>query len=87
VSNDYEPAYERQQMDLAYLVDEPLSRLKSFWDNKWDDRLDILVTSGEEAKEDIINLLNNEQSTPDSWGPIGGDFHPYNTHFDQQNSP
>lgn len=87
ISNDYEPAFERRQMDLAYLVDEPLSRLKSFWSNERDDRLDILATSGEEAKDDVLALLNNEQSTADSWGPIGGDFHPYNTHFDAQNEP
>ena len=87
VSNEYEPAYERQQMDLAFLVDEPLKRLKSFWDNKWDDRLEILVTSAEEAKEDILALLNNEESTADSWGPIGGDFHPYNTHIGRENEP
>lgn len=87
VSNDYKPAFDRQSMDLAYLVDEPVSRLKSFWSNETDDRVDILITSAEDAKDEILALLENEQSTPDSWGPIGGDFHPYNTHFDASGEP
>ena len=87
VSNEYQPAYERHKMGLKFLVDEPLARLKEFWTKKQDTKLEILLTSAEEARVQIEVLLQNEEETEDGWGPIGGDFHPYNTHFDQANEP
>jgi len=87
VSNDFEPSYQRRSMDLAFLVDEPIARMKEFWAQRHDAKLDILMTSAEDAKEQIERLLRNEEETADSWGPIGGDFHPYNTHFDGASSP
>lgn len=86
-SNEYKTKYDRQPMDLKFLADEPVDRLKTFWSGKQDRKLDILLRSAEEAKIAIEVLLENEEETEDSWGPIGGDFHPYNTHFDEQNQP
>lgn len=86
-SNDYESPYERHPMDLAFLVDRPVERLKRFWGGRKDDKLDILLTSAEDARDKIMELINNEEYTEDSWGPIGGDFHPYNTHFDTHHQP
>jgi len=86
-SNDYEPAYERRKMGLKFLVDEPVNRLQEFWATKRDTKLEILLTSAEEAREQIEELLQNEEETEDSWGPIGGDFHPYSTHFNHANEP
>jgi Ser/Thr protein kinase RdoA (MazF antagonist) len=86
-SNSYEPSHERRPMGLSFLVDEPVARLKDFWARKRDVKLDILLTSAEESKERIESLLKNEEETEDSWGAIGGDFHPYNTHFDGSNEP
>jgi Ser/Thr protein kinase RdoA (MazF antagonist) len=86
-SNDYSPAYERRAMGLKFLVDEPVTRLKEFWTKEHDTKREILLTSAEEAKERIEVLLRNEEETEDGWGPIGGDFHPYSTHFDNANEP
>lgn len=86
-SNNYDPPHERRRMGLNFLVDEPLARLAEFWAEKRDTKLEILLTSAEEAKETIEALLRNEQETEDSWGPIGGDFHPYSTHFDGNKGP
>ncbi len=87
VSNDYDGKFERQPMDLDYLVDKPVERLKQLWKENRDDRLEILMISAEEAREAILDLLGNEEDSEDSWGPIGGDFHPSNTRFDEANDP
>lgn len=81
ISNDFTSRQHRHQMDLPFLVDRPIERLKAFWADKREEKLDILITSAEDAKDQIISLLRNEEITTDSWGPIGGDFHPYNTRF------
>ncbi|MDX1613795.1 MAG: phosphotransferase [Candidatus Promineifilaceae bacterium] len=86
-SNDYQSEYQRKEMDLEFLVDRPVARLKEFWGDTEDDRLEILLTSAEEAKEEILALLRNPEHTEDSWGPIGGDFHPTNTHVDAGGQP
>jgi len=87
LSNDFQTIQERRPMDLTYLVDEPVGRLKQFWAGKEDKRLGLLLASAEEARVGIMSLLDNEESTEDSWGPIGGDFHPDNTHFDASGEP
>lgn len=87
LSNDFKTEQERRPMDLDYLVDEPVKRLKQFWAGKEDRRLELLLSSAEEAMVGIMALLDNEESTSDSWGPIGGDFHPYSTHFDDSGEP
>jgi len=87
LSNEFKTEQERRPMDLQYLVDEPVERLKQFWAGKEDERLRLLLSSAEEAMVGIMSLLDNEETTPDSWGPIGGDFHPYNTHIDAGGNP
>lgn len=87
ISNDFKSQYHRQPMDLTFLVERPVERIKQFWGDSRDVKLDILLTSAEEANEEILSLLRNEEYTEDSWGPIGGDFHPVNTHFNDENEP
>jgi Ser/Thr protein kinase RdoA (MazF antagonist) len=87
VSNDFQGRYRRRPMDLAFLVDEPIERIKAFWGDSRDDRLDILLTSAEEARQEIEALLANPEHTEDSWGPIGGDFHPTNTNMTADDRP
>ncbi len=84
VSNEFQTSSARQPMDLAFLVDSPLERMRRFWDSDQDYNLDLILTSAAEAKEEIEALLRNEEHTEDSWGPIGGDFHSANTHFDEE---
>jgi Ser/Thr protein kinase RdoA (MazF antagonist) len=86
-SNNFSTVHARWPMDLAFLVNRPVQRLKRFWEDDHEDELEILVTSAEEAKEELQALLDNEEHTPDSWGPIGGDFHNVSTFFDEGNRP
>ncbi len=89
VSNSFQTAYKRQPMDLEFLVEWPVARLKHIWGHRRSRQrdLDLLVTSAEEAKEEILALIRNPYQTEDSWGPIGGDFHSHNTYFLNDNSP
>lgn len=87
ISNDFRTDLRRRPMDLEFLVDEPEERIRQFWAGKEDNRLKLLLASAEEARVAIMALLENEETTPDSWGPIGGDFHPYNTHIDPTGNP
>lgn len=87
VSNSFTTQYERPAMDLAFLVDRPAERIRNFWAGRQDDKLEILLTSAREAKEGIETLLTNPYQTEHSWGPIGGDFHPVNVHFNEDNEP
>lgn len=83
VSNQFSTPYQRQPFGLDCLVDNSIERIKRYWGNQIDDQLDILITSGEEAKEEVLALLPNDPDAADSWGPIGGDFHPVSIHFDE----
>jgi Ser/Thr protein kinase RdoA (MazF antagonist) len=86
-SNGYESEYDRQEMDLEFLVDKPVARIKRFWADESEQNLDVILTSAEEAKEELLGIINNEEYTEDSWGPIGGDFHSSNTRFDENDNP
>jgi Ser/Thr protein kinase RdoA (MazF antagonist) len=86
-SNDYKGTFERQPLNLEFLVDKPIERIKQYWDEDRADDLEILMISAEEAKDEILDLIANEQYTPDSWGPIGGDFHSSSVFFTDDNQP
>ena len=86
-SNDYEVKYERQPMNLEFLVDKPIEYIKQYWDEDRASDLEILMISAEEAKQEIEDLIANEQYTPDGWGPIGGDFHNGSVFFSNDNQP
>ncbi|MCB9419362.1 MAG: phosphotransferase [Ardenticatenaceae bacterium] len=87
VSNQYKSPYQRQPMNLEYLVDKSVERIKRLWDKSRKDDLDLVITSAQEAKEEMLALLHNEEETPDSWGPIGGDFHNASVRFDKNGIP
>lgn len=87
VSNQYQSKHDRAIMDLDFLVDKPVARIMSLWDESRADDLDIVLTMAAEAKEEILALLRNEESSEDSWGPIGGDFHHASVRFDKQGNP
>jgi Ser/Thr protein kinase RdoA (MazF antagonist) len=86
-SNDYQGQFERQPMNLEFLVDKPIERIKQYWDEDRAQDLEILMISAEEAKDEILALIANEQYTPDGWGPIGGDFHSGSVFFTDDNQP
>lgn len=88
-SNDYKAPYERRVMNLDFLVDRPIARLTRILSEKPHRArdLDLLITSAKEAKEEILEIIANPSTTPDGWGPIGGDFHSTNTFFTDDMSP
>ncbi len=86
-SNHFQSQYNRQPLTLENLVDKPVEQIMQLWDESRADDLDIILTSAAESKEEILALLQNEESTADSWGPIGGDFHSASTRFDQNGNP
>ncbi len=77
VSNTFKSNAHRTPMDLSFLVDKPVERMRRVWkeDNDREDDLDMIITAVTEAKAEILDLINNESSSDDSWGVIGGDFH------------
>ncbi|MCP4418626.1 MAG: phosphotransferase [Chloroflexi bacterium] len=86
-SNNYAGKFERKPMNLEFLVDKPIERIKKYWDEDRANDLEILMISAEEAKEEIDDLLSNEDHTKDGWGPIGGDFHSSSVFFTKNNEP
>lgn len=83
VSNTFQTSHKRHEMNLEFLVDRPVARLKRIWGSRPERQhdLDLLITSAAEAKEEILGIIRNPHYTEDSWGPIGGDFHSHNTFF------
>ncbi len=86
-SNDFQTDHRRKPMDLKHLVDEPIKHIERFWAERDDEKLQLLLDSAQKAKDAIQGLIDNELHTEDGWGAIGGDFHPHNTHFNEQNEP
>jgi Ser/Thr protein kinase RdoA (MazF antagonist) len=86
VSNDFHTPHARQPLDLENLLDRPLAKLRQMWATARSSDLDLLVNSAEEARQEITNLFDDDENA-DRWGPIGGDFHSNNVHFDNKNQP
>jgi Ser/Thr protein kinase RdoA (MazF antagonist) len=86
-SNEYAMPHARQPMDLNFLADQSIARLHKNWGDDRRDDLNMVIEMAEQAKAEIEALIKNPEHTPDSWGPIGGDFHPNNVHFDEKGQP
>jgi Ser/Thr protein kinase RdoA (MazF antagonist) len=87
VSNQYQTNHARQSIDLAFLADQSIARLQKNWGGGRQDDLDMITEMAEQAKGEIEALVKNPEHTSDGWGPIGGDFHPNNVHFDEKGQP
>jgi Ser/Thr protein kinase RdoA (MazF antagonist) len=88
-SNEYDKKFARRELDLEFLVDRPVERIKKYWDEdeeRFED-LELLLISAAEAKEEILELIYNDEYTDDAWGPIGGDFHVSSVFFDENENP
>jgi len=83
VSNQFSSTHYRKPIDMDYLLDKPLERIEQAWGPRRAQNLDILLTSAEEARQEIYMLLGEEPASgTDSWGVIGGDFHNVSAYFD-----
>jgi Ser/Thr protein kinase RdoA (MazF antagonist) len=81
-SAGFDSAYERMPIDMGCLFDKPLERIRRSWGPRRAANLDILLTSAEEAKQEVYALLGEPPVEPnDIWGVIGGDFHNVSVHF------
>lgn len=87
VSNKFRSKAHRTPMDLSFLVDKPVARMRQVWaeDDDREDDLDMIITAVTEAKNEILALIDNELSSNDSWGVIGGDFHQGNAFMTDDN--
>jgi Ser/Thr protein kinase RdoA (MazF antagonist) len=86
VSNDFHATHARQPLDLDNLLDRPLAKLRQIWAEERSGDLEKLVNTAEEARQEITNLFDDGEGA-DRWGPIGGDFHSNNVHFDGDDQP
>lgn len=86
-SNEFFTSHERRPLDLEYLVDDPIERIKRNWGVRRAANLDILIDSADEAKAEVISLLGDAPDADDSWGVIGGDFHNASTYFTADKRP
>ena len=86
-SNSFHTTYNRQPLDLGFLIDRSMARLRHHWtehEEKQEELIDLL-TSAKTLKGRIQTLML--PSKGDTWGVIGGDFHSANTRFNEQNEP
>lgn len=84
VSNQFKSHHKRQPLDMAYLLDKPLERIKRSWGPQRSANLDILLTSAEDAKNKVYSLLGeNPDQTSDIWGVVNGDFSHMSVHFER----
>lgn len=86
-SNDYTATHARKPLDLAYLLDRPLERIGHNWTDERAVNVDLVLTAAEEARQELEELLGRSAPAPDSWGPIGGDFHQSSVYFNETNEP
>ncbi|MCA9950452.1 MAG: phosphotransferase [Anaerolineales bacterium] len=86
VSNSFKSKHQRTPIDLDFLLDKPLARIRNSWGPVRSENLDILLTSAEEALVEITGLFEDTPDDSDWWGVIGGDFHNLSVHF-KENQP
>ncbi len=85
VSDGFTSPHARKPIDLAYLLDRPLERIRRLWTEDRIGELDLVLTAAEEARDELAGLV--VQFPADGWGPIGGDFHHSSVYFDETNQP
>jgi Ser/Thr protein kinase RdoA (MazF antagonist) len=86
-SNEFTTPHTRKPLDLGYLLDRPLERIRHNWTDERAENIDLVITAAEDAREELNRLLGGGAPTADSWGPIGGDFHQSSVYFNEANRP
>lgn len=82
-SDQFSSTHYRRPIGMEYLLDKPLERIEQAWGPRRAQNLDILLTSADEARQEVYTLLGEEPTSgTESWGVIGGDFHNVSVHFD-----
>jgi Ser/Thr protein kinase RdoA (MazF antagonist) len=81
VSDQYAPRYAHRPIDLDYLLERPLGRIRANWNHDQAENLDVIEAAAEEARQELAPFLAEAAGTPGAWGPIGGDFHLSSVNF------
>lgn len=81
VSNEFQTAHDRLQIDLDFLLDQPLQRIKHFLGERRPKDVALVAEHAALLKSKILKL----DFGADGWGIIGGDFHGWNLHFTEDN--
>jgi Ser/Thr protein kinase RdoA (MazF antagonist) len=76
-SNDFVSAHERTRIDLEFLLDRPVDRVRRFLDGRRPEDVRFIADVAEELKQQIPEL----GIAGDGFGVIGGDFHGGNNHL------
>ena len=87
VSDEFTSPHVRRPLDMAYLLDRPLERIRRSWTDERAANLDLVLTAAEEAREELRGFAAQSASIPGSWGPISGDFHQSSVFFNETNEP
>lgn len=77
-TNNFKSKYTKDYIDLKFLVDLPMERLKPIFENKTKDEMNLLMSIAKELRKKVNDYVS--QISRDEWGVIGGDFHGHN-HF------
>lgn len=80
-SNDFVPKHRRFQVDLDFLLDQPMARITRFLGDCRKDDVAFLTNLAQQLKERLLAL----GISGDGYGVIGGDFHGGNCHFTDAN--
>ena len=87
VSDKFTSPHARRPLDMAYLLDRPLERIRRTWTDERAANLDLVLTAAEEAREELRDFVAQSASVPGRWGPISGDFHQSSVYFNETNEP
>jgi len=81
-SNDFTSGHPRHHFDLAFLLDDPIRRIRAFLHDSSPAHMQVIERAAEEVRTQFTELT----PTHDTYGVIGGDFHGYNNHFTDDNT-
>ena len=87
VSDRFTTPHARKPLDMAYLLDRPLERLRRTWTDERAANLDLVLTAAEEARDELREYVTRTGTADGRWGPIGGDFHQSSVYFNEVNEP
>jgi len=87
VSDSFTSPHARRPLDMAYLLDRPLERIRRTWTDERAANLDLVLTAAEEAREELRDFVAQSAAIPGCWGAISGDFHQSSVFFNETNEP
>ena len=87
VSDGFTTPHARKPLDMGFLLDRPLERIRRTWTDERAANLDLVLTAAEEAREELRDFMAHATALPSAWGPIGGDFHQNSVYFNEVNEP